>query len=236
MATTNNTKFTPFPRHIAIIMDGNRRWAKKRGLSSLEGHRAGVDSLRTVVKYLGKKHLTYLTVFGFSTENWQRSGGEVSGLLRLLGEVLKTETGELHKNNVRLLHLGRPEELPPRIRRTLKDAVELTKNNRGLVLSIAFNYGGRAEIIQAIKGIVKNHIASEEIDEKLIDSYLYTSGIPDVDLVIRTGGETRLSNFLIWQIVYSEIYFTDVLWPDFNAREIDKALLFYSQKQRRFGG
>ena len=236
MATADNTKITPFPQHIAIIMDGNRRWAEKRGLPSFEGHRAGVASLRTVVEYLGKKRLPYLTVFGFSTENWHRPHPEVKGLLRLLGEVLKTETGKLHKNNVQLRHLGRLEELSPGIRRAITDAVELTKNNRGLVLNFAFNYGGRVEIIQALRDIVKNNIAAAKIDENLISDYLYTAGLPDVDLVIRTGGETRLSNFLIWQTIYSEIYFTDVLWPDFNVREIDKALLFYSRKQRRFGG
>jgi undecaprenyl diphosphate synthase len=236
MAAKDNVKFEHFPKHVAIIMDGNRRWAEQHGLPSFEGHRAGVKSLRAVIEHLNKYQLPYLTVYGFSTENWRRSPTEVKGLLRLLEEVLKTETNELHKNGVQLRHLGYLAGLSPRIQKAISNAVELTKNNQGMVLSIAFNYGGRDEITRAIRRLIDDRITADEVNENLIGNYLNTAGIPDVDLVIRTGGETRLSNFLTWQTVYSELYFTDALWPDFNAGEIDKALLFYSQRQRRFGG
>ena len=231
MAATDNVKFEHFPKHIAIIMDGNRAV-----LPSFEGHRAGVKSLRAVVEHLSNYHLPYLTVYGFSTENWRRSPTEVKGLLRLLEEVLAKETDGLNKNGVQLHHLGDATELSPRTQKAIIHAIELTKNNHGMVFSVAFNYGGRDEIIRAIRRIIGDRITADVVDENLIGNYLYTAGIPDVDLVIRTGGENRLSNFLTWQTVYSELYFTDVLWPDFNAGEIDKALLFYSQRQRRFGG
>ena len=221
--------------HIAIIMDGNRRWAEKHGLPIAEGHRAGVKSLRAVVAHLGKYRLPYLTVYGFSTENWHRPADEVDGLLNLLAEALVNETGELHKNEVRLRHLGRLADLSSDLQKAVKQATELTKDNKGMVFSVAFNYGGRDELIGAVRRMITDGITSDKIDERLIGSYLYTAGIPDVDLVIRTGGETRLSNFLTWQTVYSELYFTDVLWPDFNTAETDKALAFYNARQRRFG-
>jgi undecaprenyl diphosphate synthase len=217
-------------------MDGNRRWAEKRGLPVAEGHRAGVKSLRTVVNHLGNYGLPYLTVYGFSTENWRRSTDEVKTLLSLLEEVLVTDTGELHKNEVRLQHLGRLTELSPNLQEAIKEAAVLTKDNKGMVFSVAFNYGGRDELTGAVRRIIGDGITADKINENLIGNYLYTAGMPDVDLVIRTGGENRLSNFLTWQTVYSEMYFTDVLWPDFNSAEIDKALMFYSRKQRRFGG
>jgi undecaprenyl diphosphate synthase len=235
-ADTDKVKFEHFPRHIAIIMDGNRRWAEKRGLPVAEGHRAGVKSLRTVVNHLGNYGLPYLTVYGFSTENWRRSTDEVKTLLSLLEEVLVTDTGELHKNEVRLQHLGRLTELSPNLQEAIKEAAVLTKDNKGMVFSVAFNYGGRDELTGAVRRIIGDGITADKINENLIGNYLYTAGMPDVDLVIRTGGENRLSNFLTWQTVYSEMYFTDVLWPDFNSAEIDKALMFYSRKQRRFGG
>ena len=233
--TSGNERFAGFPNHIAIIMDGNRRWAEKHGLSILEGHQAGARSLRKVVECFGNYRLPYLTVYCFSTENWNRSQNEVQELLTLLQEVLLDETEELHKHGIKIRHLGNMQNLPVKAREVITQATELTKNNKNMELSFAFNYGGRAEIIRAISSIVSSSIAPSDIDEKLVDSYLYTRGLPDVDLLIRTGGETRISNFLIWQTIYSEIYFTDTLWPDFDSAEIDKALLFYNQKQRRFG-
>lgn len=216
-------------------MDGNRRWAEKHGLPIAEGHRAGVKSLHTVVEHLGNYRLPYLTVYGFSTENWRRSTSEVNGLLNTLEEALLSETPSLHSNQVRLQHLGRLAELSPGLQEAITQAIELTKDNKGMVFSVAFNYGGRDELTEAVRRMIADGISPDKIDEKLIGHYLYTAGMPDVDLVIRPGGEKRLSNFLTWQTVYSELYFTDVLWPDFNAAEIDKALQFYNQKQRRFG-
>jgi len=225
-----------FPNHIAIIMDGNGRWAKKRGLPRLEGHRAGVENLRSVIAYFNKLKLKYLTLYGFSTENWKRPEEEITGLLNLLEEEIDKETLELHKNGIKIRHLGRLDELSPSLQQATNKALELTKNNTGMTLSLAFNYGGRAEILNAVRKVVADGIRPEEINEELFTGYLYTAALPEVDLVIRTAGELRLSNFLIWQTAYSEYYFTKVLWPDFDEKEIDKALLSYSQRQRRFGG
>lgn len=224
------------PNHVAIIMDGNGRWAKKHGLSRFEGHKAGVDNVRTIVKGVNEYKIKYLTLYGFSTENWNRPEDEVNGLLRLLEERIDREALELHKNDVRILHLGRLDELPQSTRLAINRAVELTKNNRGMTLGFAFNYGGRTEILDAVRRIIASGIPPEKVDEKLFNSYLYTAGLPDVDLVIRTSGELRTSNFLVWQTAYSEYYFTKVLWPDFNKDELRKALLAYSRRQRRFGG
>jgi undecaprenyl diphosphate synthase len=236
MTTSGELKFGRFPQHIAIIMDGNRRWAELHGLSPLEGHRAGVDSLRTAVKTLANYQLSYLTVYVFSTENWNRSQDEVKGLFMLLEEMFKNKFDEMQANGIKLQHFGRLDELPINIQEMINKSVDLTRDNKNITLNIALNYGGRAEILNAIRGMISDHVSPETINETTIGRYLYTRGIPDVDLLIRSGGETRLSNFLIWQTVYSEIYFTDVLWPDFNEKEIDKALHFYSMKQRRFGG
>jgi len=229
-------KFARFPRHIAIIMDGNRRWAEQHGLPRLEGHRAGVENMHSVMEYLGKYQLEYLTVYGFSTENWNRPEDEVRGLLQLLEEMINKETHELHKRGIRLRHLGRLEELPPGPQLVITRAVELTKKHTGMTFSFAFNYGGRTEILDAVRRLIAEGTPPQNIDENLFTSYLYTTGLPDIDLVIRTGGEVRLSNFLLWQAAYSEFYFTEILWPDFDNKEVDKALLFYSQRQRRFGG
>jgi len=217
-------------------MDGNRRWAEQRGLPQLEGHRAGVENMRSVIEYLGKHQLKYLTVYGFSTENWNRPEDEVKGLLRLLEDTLEKETPELHNRGVRLHHLGRLDGLSQGLQLAINGAVELTKNNTGMTFNFAFNYGGRTEILDAARRLIAEGIPPQNIDENLFNSYLYTTGLPDIDLVIRTGGEVRISNFLIWQTAYSEYYFTKVLWPDFDKKEIDKALLSYSQRQRRFGG
>ena len=236
VATSAAAKITHLPNHIAIIMDGNGRWAEQRGLPRFEGHRAGVENLRSIMEYLGKRQLKYLTVYGFSTENWNRSEDEVKGLLRLLEETIDKEAIELHKRGIRLRHLGQLEGLPPGSQQAINRAVELTKNNTEMTLSFAFNYGGRTEILDAVRRLIAEGIPPQKIDEKLFNSYLYTAGLPDVDLLIRTSGELRSSNFLIWQSVYSEYYFTDVLWPDFDKKEVEKALLCYSQRQRRFGG
>ncbi len=229
-------KLTRFPNHIAIIMDGNGRWAKQRGLPRIEGHRAGVKNLRSVIKYFDKLRLKYLTLYGFSTENWKRPEEEIAGLLQLLEEAIDKETLELHKNGVKIRHLGRLDELSPSLQQAINKALELTKNNTGMTLSLAFNYGGRAEILDAVRQTIAEGIPAEDINEDLFNSYLYTAGLPEVDLIIRTAGERRLSNFLIWQTAYSEYYFTKALWPDFGNKEIDQALLSYSQRQRRFGG
>jgi undecaprenyl diphosphate synthase len=224
-----------FPTHIAIIMDGNGRWAQKRGLPRLEGHEAGVENLRSVIEYFAKLKLKYLTLYGFSTENWKRPKEEIDGLLNLLQEAIEAETLKLHQNGIKIRHLGRLDGFSPGLQRTITRAVELTKDNKGMMLSLAFDYGGRAEILDAVRQIIAEGVPPQKIDEQLFDSYLYTAGLPYVDMVIRTAGELRISNFLIWQAAYSEYYFTDVFWPDFNSKEIDKALLAYSRRQRRFG-
>lgn len=226
---------TEIPQHVAIIMDGNRRWAEVRGLARLEGHRRGLENMRSVVSYLGDRQVKYVTIFAFSTENWSRPRDEVEGLLRLLEERIEQETQGFHRMGVKLRHLGSLDRLSPSVKRSIKKAVELTKNNTSLTLSFAFNYGGRSEILHAVRQLISEGIPTQDIDETLFNRYLYTTGLPDVDLLIRTGGELRISNFLIWQMAYSEYYFTDVLWPDFNGKEVDKALLAYSQRQRRFG-
>jgi undecaprenyl diphosphate synthase len=235
MTAVSANKKPPFPTHIAIIMDGNGRWAQKRGLPRLEGHQAGVENLRSVIKYFRKLKLKYLTLYGFSTENWKRPKDEIDGLLNLLQEAIDKETLELHKNGIRIRHLGRRDRLSAGLQRAIAKAVELTKDNKGMTVSFAFDYGGRAEIIDAVRKIVNEGIPPKKINEQLFDNYLYTAGLPEVDLVIRTAGELRISNFLIWQTAYSEYYSTEVFWPDFDSKEIDKALLAYSQRQRRFG-
>ena len=231
-ATKKNAQL---PNHIAIIMDGNGRWAKQHGLLRLEGHQAGAENIRPVIKCLNQYHIKYVTIYGFSTENWNRPEDEVAGLLRLFEESINNYVSELHENGIKLRHLGRLEELPQGLQLAINKAIELTKNNTGMTLSFALNYGGRFEILDAIRHIIAEGIPIQNIDEGLFNSYLYTAGLPDVDLLIRTGGEFRISNFLIWQAVYSEYYFTEVLWPDFNQKELEKALLAYSQRQRRFG-
>ena len=236
MATPSTMKkIALLPNHVAIIMDGNGRWAKQHGLSRLEGHQAGAENIRPITKYLNQHHIKYVTLYGFSTENWNRPEDEVTGLLRLFEESINEYVSELHENGIKLRHLGHLEELPQGLQSAINKAIELTKNNTGMTLSFALNYGGRLEILDAVRHIIAEGIPLQNIDEGLFNSYLYTAGLPDVDLLIRTGGEFRISNFLIWQAVYSEYYFTEVLWPNFNQKELEKALLAYSQRQRRFG-
>lgn len=223
------------PGHIAIIMDGNGRWANQRSLPRLKGHRAGAQNVRSVVNCLNQYQIKYVTLFTFSTENWNRPQDEVNGLFRLFENTVKRYIDELDENNIRLRHLGRIGQLPPSLQSALQNAVAQTANNTGMTLSFAINYGGRAEITDAVRRIAADKIPPQEIDEKLIGNYLYTAGLPDVDLLIRTSGEYRVSNFLTWQTTYSEFYFTDVYWPDFDKLEVEKALAAYSRRKRRFG-
>ncbi len=228
-------------QHVAIVMDGNRRWAQQRGLPPLEGHRAGLKSMNSTMEYLANHQVKYLTIYGFSTENWNRSPDEVQGLFRLFTEVLNKESPELNKRGVRLCHLGRLDGLPSDMQLALNRAIELTAKNTTFTLNLAVNYGGRQEIVNAINrlidaGISSHWIPPREIDEEFFSRYLYTDGMPDIDLLIRTGGEQRLSNFLLWQVAYAEFYFTPTLWPDFDSLELEKALKAYAIRQRRFGG
>jgi len=226
---------TRLPIHVAIVPDGNGRWAEKRGLSRLAGHQAGVKKMRSLIEYLNSLQIKYVTLYGFSTENWGRPEAEVKGLFRILMERIDQDVPKLHKIGVKVRHLGRLGELPDWLQKSIRRAEELTRDNKGLTLSLAFNYGGHIEIIDAVRRIIAEGIPPEKIDEELFSSYLYTAGIPEVDLLIRTGDELRLSNFLLWQTAYSEYYFTDVLWPDFSKEDMDKALIAYSQRERRFG-
>jgi undecaprenyl diphosphate synthase len=229
-------KISPLPNHVAIIMDGNGRWAKQRGLPRLAGHEAGTNNVRRVVDRFNNYKIKYLTLYAFSTENWRRPDEEVNGLIHILAQMIDRETKALHKKGVRLFHLGKADSLSEELQAKVNKAIELTKNNTGITLSIAFDYGGRAEILDAVRRIVRDGIRPEDITESLFSSYLYTPNVPEPDLIIRTAGEMRLSNFLIWQSAYSEYYATPTLWPDFKDEEVDKALIAYSRRERRFGG
>ncbi len=224
------------PNHVAIIMDGNGRWAEKRGLPRLAGHSAGTDNVRRVIKCFNDYDVKYITIYAFSTENWSRPQREVQGLMRIMEDVIDREAENLHKDGVKLIHLGNLDGISEKLKQKLQYAIKLTEDNSRGTLCIAFNYGGRAEIIDAIKRIIRDGILPNEIDEALISYYLYTINLPDPDLIIRTGGEMRLSNFLIWQAAYSEYYATPTLWPDFGPEEIEQALIAYSERERRFGG
>jgi undecaprenyl diphosphate synthase len=223
------------PQHVAIIMDGNGRWAKKRGLPRLEGHRAGTENIRLVTEIFAEYKIKYLTLFAFSTENWNRPSAEVIGLLKILSDRLEPEIKRLHEKNIRVKHLGRLDALSQDLQQKIRAAIELTSNNTGGTLITAFDYGGRAEIVEAVRRLLLKGISAQEVNEDIFKKYLYAPDIPDPDLIIRTGGETRLSNFLLWQAAYSELYFTEVLWPDFKRAEIDKALAVYTSRDRRFG-
>lgn len=227
------------PGHIAIIMDGNGRWAKKRGKPRSSGHKAGVETVKAVVQAAAKVGVKTLTLFTFSIENWKRPKAEISAIMKLLYEKTRSELDELKKNNVRLIATGRIDKLSITRRNALRHAIKETSKNTGLVLNLALNYGGRTEILEAVKkiaGDVKHgRISPKRIDEELFSSYLYTKGIPDPDLLIRTSGEMRLSNFLLWQTSYTELYVTDVLWPDFSEDDFYKAILDYQNRDRRFG-
>jgi len=222
-------KYTP--RHVAIIMDGNGRWAKNRGLPRLMGHKVGGENIRRVTKIFADYGVKYLTLYAFSTENWERPRVEVVGLLSLLTRRIDKETRGFHKENIRLIHLGKLDNLSRKLRQKVEAATELTKDNTSLTLCLAFDYGGRDEIVQAARHIISTNISSDKVDDAVFSQYLYSGGIPDPDLIIRTGGEVRLSNFLLWQAAYSELYFTSVLWPDFGAKEVEEALSEYKRRQ-----
>jgi undecaprenyl diphosphate synthase len=235
MGETKQTTPEKMPRHVAIIMDGNGRWALSRGKPRLAGHRAGTENLREIIRASVEFQVQYLTIYAFSTENWGRPQAEVRGLMHIFENVIDNELDELHEEGVQLRHLGRLEKLDLRLRQKVLDAIELTKNNRRLVLNIAFNYGGRDEIVYAVQKIIEDGIPAEDVNVELINQYLFTAGIPDPDLIIRTSGELRTSNFLIWQSAYSEWYITPTFWPDFKKEEYAKALKIYAQRERRFG-
>jgi len=224
------------PNHLAIIMDGNGRWAQERGLPRLAGHRAGTENLRRILRACVNYGIKILTIYAFSTENWERPLPEVRGLMRLLERVIDRELDELDANGVRICHLGRTEGVSARLQRKIRHAIERTAHNDRLILNVAFNYGGRAEILDAVRRIVADDVSPEQIDEALFSSYLYTAGLPDPDLIIRTSGELRVSNFLVWQGAYAEYYAPPTYWPDFDEQELRKALIHYSQRERRFGG
>ena len=235
MPGTSTQKIKKLPTHLAIVPDGNGRWAEHRGLPRLNGHQAGAENMLRMVEYLNEYPINHVTLYGFSTENWARPKEEVDGLFNLLANFIDNSLDYINGKNIRLCHLGRAYQLPGALRESIARAVETTKDNTRMTLNVAFNYGGRAEIVDAARRLVADGIRPEDIDEDVFESYLYTAGIPPVDLLIRTGDEVRFSNFLIWQTAYSEYYLTEVLWPDFSKEDVEKALIAYSQRKRRFG-
>jgi undecaprenyl diphosphate synthase len=236
MAETPSTvPHEKIPQHVAIIMDGNGRWALQRGLPRLAGHKAGTENLRRVIRASVELGVKYLTIYAFSTENWGRPPEEVKGLMYILEDVIDRELNELHKEGVQLRHIGRLERLAPSLQEKVLDAIDVTKNNDRLILNIAFNYGGRDEIVQAIQRMMKDGVPPEKVTDELVSQYLYTAGVPDPDLIIRTSGELRVSNFLIWQAAYSEWYITPTFWPDFDKDEYRRALESFAHRDRRYG-
>ena len=232
----NQPSFEIVPEHIAIIMDGNGRWAKARGLPRLAGHRAGTENLRTIIRAAVKFGVKYLTFYAFSTENWARPDSEVSGLMKILSDVIERELDELHAEGARLVHIGDLKALPDNLQKKIRYALEITKDNTRITIVLALNYGGRDEILQAVKRMIRDQVDPEKVDETLMSQYLYTAGIPDPDLLIRTSGEQRISNFLTWQSVYSELYFPETYWPDFGEEELRNAIEIFGKRDRRYGG
>jgi undecaprenyl diphosphate synthase len=224
------------PRHVAIIMDGNGRWASERGLSRVEGHRAGTENVRGIIEACLDRHVQVLTLYAFSTENWLRPREEIDALFTILGDVIDRETDELRRVGVHVRHLGTLEGVPEGLAARVRHAVSATAANDKLVLNVAFNYGARAELVQAVRDIVRSRVSPADIDESLISDHLYSAGLPDPDLIIRTAGEMRLSNFLLWQAAYAEYWATDVYWPDFTAELFCVALDAFGRRDRRFGG
>ena len=223
------------PHHVALVMDGNRRWARQRGLELIEGHRAGVANLNRVLQALGDHGVRHVTIYVFSTENWNRAETEVNALQQMLQEIVTPKSRELHQRGVQIRHIGSLEGVSAVIRRGIQGAVRLTRGNDKMVLNIAFNYGSRQEIVRAVRRVLRDGVPVRVIDEAKIEEYLDTSGQPDVDLMIRTGGERRLSNFLLWQSAYAEIYFSELFWPDFDAAAVTEVIEWYRRQQRRFG-
>jgi undecaprenyl diphosphate synthase len=228
--------FDHLPAHVAIIMDGNGRWAAQRHLPRVEGHRAGIESVRDVVEASARLGIGVLTLYAFSIENWKRPRAEVNTLMTLLKRYIRLELGTLHKNNIRFRVIGRPEELAPDVQTELEIGIAQTSANTGMLFNIALNYGGRAEIVDAARRAIASGVAPEDLDERRFSEFLYTAGQPDPDLLIRTSGEMRVSNFLLWQIAYSEIWVTERLWPDFRQRDLLEAVLAYQKRDRRYGG
>jgi undecaprenyl diphosphate synthase len=232
---SDDTPSKRIPKHVAIIMDGNGRWAKQRGLPRSEGHRQGTENLRRLIRAAVELNIEILTIYAFSTENWNRPRREVQLLMRILEMVIDRELEELNQEGVQIRHIGELDGIDERLQRKVKEACETTKHNTRLILNVAFNYGGRDEIVHAVQAIIRKGIPAEAITEELISEHLYTSGLPDPDLLIRTSGEFRLSNFLIWQGAYAEHYYTPVYWPDFDKEALREALDEYAQRKRRFG-
>ena len=223
------------PQHVAIIMDGNGRWAQSRGLSRSDGHRAGADAIRPVIRRFGEHGVPVITLFGFSTENWGRPRTEIETILKLGAEFIDSHLDELSENGVRVAHLGGTDRLPIWLRRRVKKAVEATAHNDGILVNLAFNYGGRDEILDAVRQMIADGLTPSDVTPEALEARLTTAGLPDVDLLIRTGGEQRVSNFLVWQSTYAEYHFTEKFWPDFDADEVDAALVEFARRQRRFG-
>ncbi len=223
------------PTHIGIIMDGNGRWALARGLPRMAGHRAGTENLRRIIEACIEFGIKYLTIYAFSTENWGRPSEEVQGLMRIFENVIDSELQELHDQGVRLRHIGRLDRVRPSFRKKVLDAMEYTRHNDRLTLNIAFNYGGRDEIVCAIQSMIREGVKADEVTDSMVNKYLFTAGVPDPDMIIRTSGELRGSNFLIWQGAYSEWYFPATYWPDFDRQELLKALEEFNQRERRYG-
>lgn len=240
MTGTFDIDYSRLPSHIAVIMDGNGRWASGKSVPKLSGHKAGMEALKKIVRKSGEIGLKYLTVYAFSTENWKRSEEEVGGIFQILVYYMEREIKEIHRQNVKVNILGDYSVIPKKAEKSVREAVELTKNNTGLQFNIALNYGGRDEITRAVKKIadevINGRMTVEDIDESAVTGMLYTAGMPDPDLIIRTSGELRLSNFLLWQSAYSEFYFTDCLWPDFDEEQYLEAIRNYQHRKRNFGG
>jgi undecaprenyl diphosphate synthase len=224
------------PRHIAIIMDGNGRWARKRNLPRLAGHRAGTENIRRIVTECAQQGVRYLTLYAFSTENWSRPSAEVDGLMLILSEFIDRETSNLNREGAQIRHLGRLDTLSAGLQRKIRSAIDVTRHNQRITLAVAFNYGGRIDIVDAVRELVASGVAPDQITEEAISEHLSTRGMPDPDLIIRTSGEWRLSNFLIWQAAYSEYWTTPVYWPDFSPEHLRQAIEDYGQRERRFGG
>ena len=233
--TCSEENVKKIPNHVAIIMDGNGRWAKSKGKSRIFGHQAGTNNIRNIIEVFASLNVKYLTLFAVSTENWNRPNKEVSWLLELMFKTISKELSDLNANGVKIQHIGRLDRISSKLKKAIENGIELTKNNSRIVVNVAFDYGGRYEIIDAVKRIRLDNISPENITVQLFNKYLYTKDTPYPDLIIRTAGEMRISNFLLWQSAYSEYYYTDVLWPDFGRIEIEKSIKAYSERVRRFG-